>query len=83
MKSRNYFYKNGFIYGVSSKFEFGRWHYWYYKFTDYATALEWLDTEEYDFRERELMTKSKFIKYFGKKALKEVKTMTSEGIVIW
>ena len=59
MKVEGYFKKNGFIYGVSSKYEFGRWHHYGYKFYDLEKAREWLETPEYDFRERELMSKSK------------------------
>lgn len=82
MKAKNYCKKNGFIYGVSSKFEFGRWNYCFYKFTEYESALKWLDTEEYNFRERELMSKSKFVKYFGKKALNKVWEVTESGVLI-
>ena len=58
MNSKKYFEKNGFIYGVSSKFSFGRWNNCVHKFYDYDEAIEWLYTEEYDFRERELMSKT-------------------------
>ena len=49
------------IYGVSSKFEFGTWNHVVYRFQDKETAEAWLHTEEYDFREREIMDKEKAI----------------------
>ena len=57
------------IYGVSSKFDFGMWNHRVYKFNDKATAQKWLNTEEYDFRERELMTKTAAIKLAGRKSV--------------
>lgn len=57
------------IYGVSSKYEFNSWNHKVYVFSDKETAEKWLDTEEYDFRERELMTKTAAIKLAGKKAV--------------
>lgn len=59
----------GKIYGVSSKYEFNSWNYKVYVFSDKETAEKWLDTEEYDFRERELMTKTAAIKLAGRKAV--------------
>lgn len=57
-------------YGVSSKFDFGRWsHVVYGPFETEEQAQGWLHTEEYDFRERELMSKTKAIKLAGKKAV--------------
>lgn len=53
------------FYGVSSKYEFGMWHHSVYLFHDEDKAFEWLDTEEYDFRTRELMTKKEVIKLVG------------------
>ena len=64
-----YFEKNAFIYGVSSKYNFGRWSHRVYRFTDMKSAEKWLRTEEYDFRERELCSKAKAISYAGKKAV--------------
>lgn len=61
--AENYFNKNGFIFGDSAKFEFGRWTHQITKFTDYAEAIKWLHTEEYDFRERELISKTAAVKY--------------------
>lgn len=57
------------IYGVSSKFNFGEWEHKVYVFDDMEAAEKWLYTEEYDFREREIMTKTAAIKLAGKKAV--------------
>ena len=57
------------IYGVSSKFSFGMWNHRVYKFNDKATAEKWLNTEEADFRMRELMTKTEATKLAGNKAV--------------
>lgn len=59
MNYKNYFEKNGYIYGVSTKYEFGRWTGYAKKFTNLDEAEKWLETEEYDFRERELCSKTK------------------------
>lgn len=59
MNYKNYFKKNGCIYGVSTKFEFGRRTGYAKKFTNLEEAEKWLETEEYDFRERELCSKTK------------------------
>lgn len=61
--AKNYFEKNGFIFGDSTKFEFGKWSHKIVKFTDFSEAEKWLNTEEYDFRERELISKTKAKKY--------------------
>lgn len=58
MKASTYFKKNGYIYGVLSKYPFG-WSHTVYKFDNLDEAEEWLETEEYDFRERELCSKSR------------------------
>ena len=58
MKNKTYFEKTGKIYGVSGKFYFGKWECIPYVFENYDEALEWLHTEEYDFRERELTSKT-------------------------
>ena len=42
------------IIGISSKFDFGRWNHNVYAFDNESAAEKWLNTEEYDFREREL-----------------------------
>lgn len=55
-ETENYFKKNGRIYGLSEKFNFGRWEGYVVVFSDYDDAWEWLETEEYDFRTRELVT---------------------------
>lgn len=57
------------IYGVSSKFNFGAWDHRVYVFDDKEKAQEWLHTEEYDFRERELMSKTAAVKLAGRKAV--------------
>lgn len=59
------------IYGVSSKYTFGRWEHAIYAFTDEDTANAWLHTEEYDFRERELMTRDEAIELCGYEAVDE------------
>lgn len=59
------------IYGVSSKFNFGKWGHRVYKFDNKEIANKWLNTEEYDFRERELMTKTAAIKLAGRRAVEE------------
>lgn len=57
------------IYGISSKFNFGQWDHVVYHFQNMDDAEEWLNTEEYDFREREIMNKTNAIKLAGKKAV--------------
>ena len=58
------------LYGISSKFNFGKWdHVVYGPFSDKEQAEKWLTTEEYDFREREIMGKTAAIKLAGKKAV--------------
>ena len=63
-------------YGVSSKYEFGRWsHRVYGPFSSEEKAQEWLYTEEYDFRERELMSKTAAIRLAGRKAVESSAVM--------
>lgn len=57
------------IYGVSSKFEFGSWNHVVYVFDNMKITEKWLNTEEYDFREREIMSKTSAIKLAGKEAV--------------
>ena len=57
------------IYGVSSRYEFGLWNHRVYKFSDKETADKWLNTEEVDFRMRELMTKTAAMKLAGNRAV--------------
>lgn len=59
------------IYGVSSKFEFGAWSHRVYVFDSHDEAERWLNTEEFDFREREIMSKTAAIKLAGRKAVRE------------
>lgn len=63
------------IYGVSSKFEFGTWNHAVYVFNDKESAEKWLATEECDFRERELMTKTAAINLAGRKAVENAATI--------
>lgn len=58
MKYTNYFNKYGKVYGVSSKFEFGEWHHYCFIFFNLQKAEKWLNSEESDFRTRELMSRS-------------------------
>ncbi len=54
-------------YGVSSKYEFGQWnHRVVGPFATEDEAQKWLNREEYDFRERELMSKTAAIRLVGK-----------------
>lgn len=62
-RAKAYLKKNGFIYGDSYKYEFRQWHHWITKFETWEEAEEWLYTEQYDFRTRELISKSKARKY--------------------
>ena len=57
------------IYGVSSKFDFDSWDHEVYVFGNKEDAEKWLHAEEYDFRERELMTKTAAIKLAGRKSV--------------
>ncbi len=59
--TKKYFEKNGFIFGDSYKCtnaNRNEWSHRVVKFTDYDEFLKWLDTKEYDFREREAITKT-------------------------
>ena len=55
------------IYGVSSKYDFGQWSHRVYVFSSKKRAEKWLNTEEFDFRTRELMTKTAAIQLAGRK----------------
>ena len=57
------------IYGVSSRYELGMWNRRVYKFFDKITAEMWLNTEEAEFRMRELMTKTEATKLAGNRAV--------------
>lgn len=59
MNYKKYFEKNGCVYGISTKFNFGRLEGYSKKFTSLEEAEKWLETEEYDFRTRELCGKTK------------------------
>ncbi len=59
-RAKKYFEKNGFIYVISTKDNALIWR---RKFTDFAVALEALNREEYDFRQRELCSKTVALSY--------------------
>lgn len=67
MKAVTYFKKRLKIYGVSYKYEFGYWDCYCIEFHRITDAQMWLDTNEYAFRTRELLSKYQVIKQFGKK----------------
>ncbi|MDE6984124.1 MAG: hypothetical protein K2O99_06235 [Lachnospiraceae bacterium] len=76
--------KNGMQYGVSSKFNFGKWnHVVYGPFHAENEAQKWLHTEEYDFRERELMSKTAAEKLAGKKAVENAVCPEIMEAAIW
>lgn len=56
MTAEEYFEKTGKIYGVSEKYSFGKWTGYIYEFDSLIEAEKWLFTEQYDFRERELVS---------------------------
>ena len=68
MRAKTYFKKHGKIYGVSSRYEFG-WHHSVRIFNDFEKAIKWLHTEQYDFRERELMSRTAAIYLAGREAV--------------
>lgn len=69
-------------YGVSSKYDFGQWnHIVYGPFETESQAQEWLQAEEYDFRERELMSKSAAIRLVGRKAVENAIPAKLEAII--
>lgn len=70
-KMEMYFNKNGYVFGVSSIFNFGKWNHSVTYFTNYAEATDWLHTETYDFAEREICSKSKAISLAGTSAVKK------------
>lgn len=61
----SYFKKYGRVYGISYKYQFG-WRCYCVEFSDLQEAREWLNTEQHDFRTRELVTKSQVIRDWGK-----------------
>lgn len=77
------------IYGVSSKYAFGKWdHVVYGPFESKVQAQDWLHREEYDFRERELMSKTAAVKLAGRKAVENAinpmelqKTQVKESVL--
>ena len=65
---REYIRKHGSVFGISSKFAY-EWHHDVYEFDNYDDAVQWLHTEEYDFRERELYSREDAINLAGEDAL--------------
>lgn len=59
MDYEKYFKKNGFIYGVSEKYGFGKWTCYYRKFTNLDEAENWVNATTYDFSERILCSKTR------------------------
>lgn len=69
-------------YGVSSKYDFGTWnHVVYGPFETEEQAQTWLNTEEYDFRERELMSKTAATKLAGRKAVQNAISIADKAAV--
>lgn len=68
MNIEKYFSKTGVVYGISGKNNFATICY-VTKFDNLQHAKDWLHTEEYDFRERELCSKNKSISIAGKDAV--------------
>ena len=58
MKVETYFKKNGFVYVLSEKFEFGKWNGYAKKFDNLEDSYKFLNTEEADFRVRSLTSKT-------------------------
>lgn len=54
MTNKAYFKRYGKIYGVSYKYAFGRWSGYIKEFSSLETAEKWLNTDEGNFRTREL-----------------------------
>ena len=65
MTLKNYFKKTGKIYGISTKYNFGHWDYYIKAFDNLDAAYKWCDTEECDFRTRELGSKTHIAKIAG------------------
>ena len=59
------------IYGISSKPECSADRDRVYVFDTMEEAEQWLHTEEYDFRQREIMSKTAAIRQVGKRAVEE------------
>lgn len=67
-KLKEYIRNTGSVFGISSKFAYG-WSHVVYEFDNYDDAVQWLHTEEYDFRERELCSREDAINLAGEDAL--------------
>lgn len=62
---------NESIYGVSSKYGYGSWDHDVYIFDNANEAQEWLHTEEYDFREREICDRVRAMEIAGTDAVED------------
>lgn len=59
MDKLKYFNKNKMVFGVSYKGNYDFFNTQIVKFNSWASAIEWLNTEEYDFKSRELISKTR------------------------
>lgn len=59
MDKLKYFNKNKTLFGVSYKNNYDFFNTQIVKFDNWASAIEWLNSEEYDFKTRELISKTK------------------------
>lgn len=76
--------KSKYIYGVSSKYAFGKWTHWIYVFLTKAAAVEWLNAEQRDFRSREILkNKTAAIKLVGRKAITEAEEHAAENEYVY
>ena len=66
MNYKKYFAKTGKIYGVSSNFYCGHWRHCGYVFYNLEKAEKWLNTEQHDFRERELLSRTAAERFCGR-----------------
>ena len=58
MDELKYFNKNKMIFGVSYKNNYDFFSTYIIKFENWESATKWLNTEEYDFKSRELISKT-------------------------
>lgn len=58
MDKLKYFNKNKMVYGVSCKGNYDFFNTQIVKFNSWESATKWLNTEEYDFKSRELISKT-------------------------
>lgn len=78
MDYRKYFEENGIIYGASSKYSCGWWHKLYI-FEKWGDAVEWLEEEEYDFREREFLTREEAVELVGEEVVEATEENGDQG----